>query len=327
MTTINPGNSNPTPADPPPGFQSGSGEVNLQNPQVRQYISGVFKDFFTTHLSTAAGDKTTSNPFDDGPPAPGDATARGDLNEVYARFEAGGDTFEVGITQIMELLHEIAREEKKAATELRGAEREREFNAHMDAADKKREAAKMALAAGVVSGATKIGSGLVQVGSSVGGAALAGKALKTHVANTNATTPAAGATANGPPVIGAHRAPAGTPAAGTQPATQPGGTVSPAQNQFRVDMLKADSFQGAWKGAAQVGSGLGDIGEAALKYAEAEVRAQESELEAQATVHRYQAEEMQELKQSAIELAREVRQKLGEINEINNRTMNRILQG
>ena len=324
MTAINPGTSQPTQqTELPPGFVNENGEINVQDPQIKQHLSSLFKDFFANHLSHADGDTSSSTAFEQGPPPPGEGgTKASDFSAMYARFEAGGDTFEVGMTQVMELLHELGKENKKASTEAREAKRDAEMNKLMDAADKIREAADLALAGGIASGAISIAQGAMNFAIAVGSAALSvGQGINAAKAGP---APAASAPK---PTIGGHRAPGGaagnsTGAGGGQAAAT--GWKSIAMNGM---MNQSPVLAGIGQAVTGVTGGVGKMIEAGIEHAKTNLQADQKELEAKAATDRAQADEMQELKQSSIDLQREVRQKLAEMNDINNRTMNRILQG
>ena len=116
---------------------------------------------------------------------------------------------------------------------------------------------------------------------------------------------------------------------GNWQAAKPGGSASAGWKNLAANGLMAQSpvIQGLATAASGLTEGVGKVVQASLDHAAAELQADQKELEAKASTERAQAEEMQAMQQGAVDLSRDVRQKLAEINDSNNRTMNRILQG
>ncbi|WP_295540815.1 type III secretion system translocon subunit SctB [uncultured Thiohalocapsa sp.] len=100
----------------------------------------------------------------DGLPSPRPPSGA-DTTQTNARINALTANLHTDVTAMLSLMHEVSRETRKSAAEVRAAERETRFNLLQSGVDDLREAAKWALAAGVVAAAGKVVQGFASMGA------------------------------------------------------------------------------------------------------------------------------------------------------------------
>ncbi len=217
------------------------------------------------------------------------------LGLLPGKLTAAGEVFADTLLDMMVILHQAGQVMKKVGKEVREAERDSQVDSLMDAAQKIRDAAMMAFAAGLASGIATMGSGIMGLVGS-------GKALqKTAEAGKIVANPA-----------GRMSRPwASDPETGYAK-TQ--GNLSPTQ-QSQIQSLnsRADALRGMWQAGGQTLSGAGEMISAGMQYASKKEEALRAELEAQATEHQYKAQNADEIVQNMRDFIKEVRQVLGEI--------------
>jgi hypothetical protein len=160
-------------------------------------------------------------------------------------------------------------------------------------ADKIREAAAYAMAAGIVTGAFQIVSG----GMSAYGGMKGLKAIKGDVKAGGAKAP---------------------------------GTTRPRSNavtQRPPDAATyAQSIGYKWQGIGQATSGIGQIMSSGLEFGAAQAREQEKRLQADEKVHETHVQDETEWMQNMLDLMREVRQKMEEVIRAKQDTMKSIIR-
>ncbi len=218
------------------------------------------------------------------------------LGLLPGKLTEAGEVFADTLLDMMVILHQAGQVMKKVGKEVREAERDSQVDSLMDAAQKIRDAAMMAFAAGLASGIATMGSGimgLVGSGAALKKTAEAGK-IVANPAEKNVTG------------IGYD------PKSGYSYKTQ--GNLSPTQ-QSQIQSLnsRADALRGMWQAGGQTLSGAGEMVSAGLQYASKKEEALRAELEAQATEHQYKAQNADEIVQNMRDFIKEVRQVLGEI--------------
>jgi hypothetical protein len=215
------------------------------------------------------------------------------LGLLPGKLTAAGEVFADTLLDMMVILHQAGQVMKKVGKEVREAERDSQVDSLMDAAQKIRDAAMMAFAAGLASGIATMGSGIMGLVGS--GAAL----KKTAEAGKIVANPKGEITAMGfDPKTGY------TTKANLSP-TQ--------QSQIQALNSRADALRGMWQAGGQTLSGAGEMISAGLQYASKKEEAMRAELEAQATEHQYKAQNADEIVQNMRDFIKEVRQVLGEI--------------
>jgi hypothetical protein len=211
------------------------------------------------------------------------------LGLLPGKLPEAGEVFADTLLDMMVILHQAGQVMKKVGKEVREAERDSQVDSLMDAAQKIRDAAMMAFAAGLASGIATMGSGIMGLVGS-------GKAMqKTAEAAKISANPQGNITAMGSD---------GTTVRNLSP-----------QQQTQIQSLnsRADALRGIWQAGGQTLSGAGEMISAGMQYASKKEEAMRSELEAQATEHQYKAQNADEIVQNMRDFIKEVRQVLGEI--------------
>lgn len=113
--------------------------------------------YTTVHGSSDDHQTTTDTPPLDDPDPASDGDRTSSLEGAISFCDRSPTQ---NIADIMALLHQVALDQKKTAKEIRHDERDSQISAIQDQADKAREAAKWAMAAGIVSGAFTMAGGI-----------------------------------------------------------------------------------------------------------------------------------------------------------------------
>ncbi len=166
---------------------------------------------------------------------------------------------------VMLLIARMSQENKKTSQELRDVQQQGQLADMQLAADKIREAADFALAAGIVSGVMQIGSGAISIAGGLKGLSdlkgISSGAKPDVDVDTTSTTPS------------------------TTPSSKPSATTSP---DLGLEKIRAQGR--VFDGSGQVVGGLGSAISAGLTRASEEARAEEKEYDIQAKQHEMLAE-------------------------------------
>lgn len=219
-----------------------------------------------------------------------------ELGLLPGKLTEAGEVFADTLLDLMTIMHQAGQVMKKVGKEVREAERDSQVDSLMDAAQKIRDAAMMAFAAGLASGIATMGSGIMGLVGS-------GAAMKKTAEAAKIVSNPADKTLTG---IGFD------PKSGyTHKYT---GNLSQTQtSQIQTLNSRADALRGMWQAGGQTLSGAGEMISAGLQYASKQKEAERAELEAQATAHQYAAQNADEIVQQARDLLKDVRQILSEI--------------
>ncbi len=227
-----------------------------------------------------------------------------ELGLLPNKLSQAGEVFADTLLDIMTIMHQSGQFMKKVGKEVREAERDSQVDSLMDAAQKIRDAAMMAFAAGLASGIATMGSGVMGLVGS--GAAM----KKTAEAGKIVSNPKGDVTAMG-----------FDPKSGYSTTRN----LSPTQSsQIQTLNSRADALRGLWQAGGQTLPGAGEMISAGMMYASKQEEAQRAELEARATEHQYKAQNADEIVQNMRDFIKEVRQVLGEILQAQSQVESKI---
>lgn len=240
-----------------------------------------------------------------------------ELGLTGERMERSLATLGPNITEIMQLLHELGNEMKKAGKYARQAGREAEQHTLQQAADKIRSAAAISMAAGIVGGSMQIAGGVTTTAGAVRSASTAlGSGQST---NTNVKQ----AWENNPTYKGAMK--------DSMVAFR--GKMNNAINYKNYDTTGMSSMERGnlaqaqsqkWSGASQVMIGSGQVVSSSIEFGAKMEEAEKAELDADAKKLSYVVQDEDEVIRTMQELMAEARRKLAEIEQANNQSISRI---
>ena len=218
------------------------------------------------------------------------------------------------IYAVMALFQKIAQEQRNTGRELRQAELQSQIGLLNSAAQEIREAAQDRFVGAVLQGAMQIAGGAMQIAggvASLGTLASAGGAKTPAESPSSASwtkgqTPATPPPAGGP-VIGANRGPA-------PPVETP---VTPAGQGVRgMDLpTKAQAYAQLGSGGSGITGGIGGMVSAGMEMSAAGHDARKAELESAAKVHEQGVQQANDLMQQMMDVIRDVRDKLGAMEQ------------
>jgi hypothetical protein len=255
---------------------------NVQNKPVSAEYLSIIREFGLEDTATLR------NAFSDNPPG---AVDMGNLLSMSNKLDGmSGSTADV--FTVMLLIAQMSQSSKKTSQELRDAQQENQLVDMQNAADKIREAANFALAAGIVTGVMQMASGGVSI---VGGAKGLHdlKGIETPSTPTAPPRPTTPAPMNKPGQSGSTSSSSSSSSSGsTPPANTPpakdGGAAHTVGADLGLERIRAEGR--IFDGSAQVLNGLGSAISAGLTRASEEARAEEKEFDAQAKQHEMLAE-------------------------------------
>ena len=207
----------------------------------------------------------------------------------------GSETVAIDIYSVMALFQKCAQEMRNQAREVRNSETQAQVASLKNAAQEIRNAAEDRLQQAIIQGAFQITGGAVSVGMGIGGGLLAAKSIRS----------------------GGQL----DPAAKVQ--------VNPKTNApIALDVLEKSQLQGnragmlsnSAQGAGSIFSGIGTMASAGKEQDAAEHDAKKSELESDARVHEQSVQQANDLMQQMMDVIRDVREKLGAIDQARNET-------
>lgn len=185
------------------------------------------------------------------------------------------------VYSVMLLISKMSQQQREASRGIRDAEQQSQLTSMQEGADKIREAADFALAAGIVSGVVKMGSGAISIGGGLKGL----KDLKSIDAAGTPDLPTA------PSTKGADGS-SGSWVKGTIPGKQdadvPAAGPAMTSADLKLEQIRAQGR--VFDGSSQVVGGAGEVIASGLTRASEEARAEEKELDAQAKSHEMSAE-------------------------------------
>jgi hypothetical protein len=207
----------------------------------------------------------------------------------------GAETVAIDIYSVMALFQKCAQEMRNQAREVRSSEMQAQVASLKDAAKEIRKAAEDRLQQAIIQGAFQITGGAVSIGMSVAGGVLNAKSIRK----------------------------------GGEVDPDTGVRVNPADNKpIDLQVVQDSKLQGNWgsglSGTAQSTGGmfssLGGMIAAGKEQEAAERDAKKSELESDARVHEQSVQQANDLMQQMMDVIRDVREKLGAIDQARNET-------
>lgn len=206
---------------------------------------------------------------------------------------------------VMLLIAQMSQENRETSRNLRDAEQQSQLTEMQVAADKIREAADFALAAGIVSGVMKMAAGAISIGGGLKGLKdLKGiDATPTTPTNNSATQPTT------------------TPnATGTSNTANAQGTPAPTQTSADVKLEQIRAQGRIFDGSGQIVTGTGDIVSAGLTRASDEARAEEKEADARAKEHEMLAEKESDFMSFNRDMIQKVAQIMKDLIQLNSQS-------
>lgn len=222
--------------------------------------------------------------------ASGVANSLGNLTETQVSAD---------IYAVMALFQKMAQEQRNAAREVRTTEMQAQVGALKDAAQEIRNAAQERFVGAVVAGAMQIAGGVASIGAGAVSMGYAASAAKSNKLSGEFTEQAGYARAEGNADIA--------------------DTFSGAAKQFdaKAGLLsaKAGFATATGQGSAGILGGVGGIVQATQEKKAAEHDASKAELEANAKVHDSAVQQANDLMQQMMDVIRDVKDKLGAIEQ------------
>lgn len=206
----------------------------------------------------------------------------------------GTETVAIDIYSVMALFQKCAQEMRNQAREVRNSETQAQVASLKNAAQEIRNAAEDRLQQAIIQGSFQIAGGVTSIGMSVAGGILSAKSIKS------------GGQVN-----------------------EKGVHVDP-KTEVAIDLkiVEASKLQGNWgtglsstaQSAGGIFSSVGSMIGAGREQAAAEHDAKKSELESDARVHEQSVQQANELMQQMMDVIRDVREKLGAIDQARTET-------
>jgi hypothetical protein len=206
----------------------------------------------------------------------------------------GSETVAIDIYSVMALFQKCAQEMRNQAREVRNSETQAQVASLKNAAQEIRNAAEDRLQQAIVQGSFQIAGGAASVGMGIGGGLLAAKSIrsggkydvetKTHVDLKN----------------------------------QP--IASDVLEKSQLQSNRAGMLNNSAQGTGSIFSGIGTIASAGKEQDAAKHDAKRSELESDARVHEQSVQQANDLMQQMMDVIRDVREKLGAIDQARSET-------
>lgn len=260
--------------------------LKLIGVEVNESNAGRLDALLKSMLPEPSGGKSTGDPFG----------------------KLGAETVAIDIYSVMALFQKCAQEMRNQAREVRNSEMQAQVASLKNAAQEIRNAAEDRLQQAIIQGAFQITGGAVSVGMGIGGGLLAAKSIKSGgQLGHDAQSIKSGVKLD--------------PAAKVQ--------VNPKTNApIALDVLEKSQLQGnragmlsnSAQGAGSIFSGIGTMASAGKEQDAAEHDAKKSELESDARVHEQSVQQANDLMQQMMDVIRDVREKLGAIDQARNET-------
>ncbi|MGB3277446.1 MAG: type III secretion system translocon subunit SctB [Castellaniella sp.] len=206
----------------------------------------------------------------------------------------GSETVAIDIYSVMALFQKCAQEMRNQAREVRNSEMQAQVASLKNAAQEIRNAAEDRLQQAIIQGSFQIAGGVTSIGMSVAGGILSAKSIKS------------GGEANAKGV-----------------------RVDPATNKkIDLQVVRDSKLQGNWgtglsstaQSAGGIFSSVGSMVGAGREQAAAEHDAKKSEAESDARVHEQSVQQANDLMQQMMDVIRDVREKLGAIDQARSET-------
>lgn len=202
----------------------------------------------------------------------------------------GTETVAIDIYSVMALFQKCAQEMRNQAREVRNSETQAQVASLKNAAQEIRNAAEDRLQQAIIQGSFQIAGGVTSIGMSVAGGILSAKSIKSGGEVDHAT----------------------------------GARLDPKTNApIDLKIVQDSKLQGNWgaglsssaQSAGGIFSSVGSMIGAGREQAAAEHDAKKSELESDARVHEQSVQQANELMQQMMDVIRDVREKLGAIDQ------------
>lgn len=248
----------------------------------------------------------------------------GGANEVMKNLNS--DTVSTDIYSVMALIQKLAQEQRNSARAVRDASLEQQVTQLKGAADEIRNAAQERFVGAVVAGAMQIAGGAIQMGSAVASGIKSAQAAS-KFSEANQASKSAAAAQN--EIADLNRNAKGLVDKDLKGEFNQ--AIDKFQNQSRTDKLnakflesqandlssKAANRQAFGQGASGLLGGIGGIVNASQERKAAEHDARKSELEANAKISDTNMQQANDFMQQMMEVIRDVKDKLGAIEQSN----------
>ncbi len=261
----------------------------------------------TIHASEPPAPPTPKAVGGHGLPAPEPTPDHDDTSPPGERIGGLATSLSADAATMMRLLHEVSRETRKSATEMRAIERETRIGLLQSGVDDLREAAKWALAAGVVAAAGKVGQGAANM---AGGAITMGAG-------------GLGMIGSGLSLTGGIKS-LGTTDPTRQQLTQ--NTWGSAGGLFTQSGKRAEGMAAATSGSGGVISGLADGVAAGLNYVSKQKEADQKAKEAEAERLQAGIERSNDFVQTMRDALRDIQQRLAAMQQSEHETAVNIVR-
>lgn len=224
--------------------------------------------------------------------------------ESLAKLSA--DNVSTDIYAVMALFQKMAQEQRNAAREVRATEMNAQIDSLKGAADQIRAAAQDRFVGAVVAGSLQIAGGVASITAGT-------MAFKSSMSAASANVGSGQAKMDASNLQAANLD-------GSMPELAPqasylGGKATYLEGVANQHSGKAQLYNSIGQGSSGIAGGIGQIAQAAQEKKAAEHDAQKAELEAQAKVHDSGVQQANDLMQQMMDVIRDVRDKLGSMEQ------------